>query len=327
MPAITGVSTLLLVIPLQAKLAGKIAGLRARAASQTDERVRITGQPTCPIPALLYSLIPNHSHIDTSITHLVLPQSTPPSLPRAACMYGPPHPAARSTPMPLSPQPAIRQPIRSTHPRNPHRTNTTVSHFRCLYVWSGNGRGRAPQHPGMLPGASPPPHTPLPHNLPPFRPSCCLPRALRCAISSSARRARLATPHESSARMFRGHTFIGVPCTAPSPQRTPFSAGPTPPSPHSGPRPVPTACQHHSTPAQHARPTLPTYLPFSTHSHFCLSPRSALHRTASQSAADPRSFPRDERCMACIRPPSGSQDSGGARRSSTIRNIYSSHEA
>lgn len=42
-PAITGVSTLLLVIPLQGKLAGKIAGLRAQAASQTDERVRITG--------------------------------------------------------------------------------------------------------------------------------------------------------------------------------------------------------------------------------------------------------------------------------------------
>eukprot|EP00892_Ulva_mutabilis_P006809 jgi/Ulvmu1/44/UM001_0047.1 len=43
-PAITGVSTLLMVIPLQAKLAGKIAGLRARAAAQTDERVRITGE-------------------------------------------------------------------------------------------------------------------------------------------------------------------------------------------------------------------------------------------------------------------------------------------
>jgi hypothetical protein len=38
-----GISTLLLVIPAQAKLAGKIAGLRASTAARTDERVRITG--------------------------------------------------------------------------------------------------------------------------------------------------------------------------------------------------------------------------------------------------------------------------------------------
>jgi hypothetical protein len=38
-----GISTLLLVIPAQGKLAGKIAGLRASTASRTDERVRITG--------------------------------------------------------------------------------------------------------------------------------------------------------------------------------------------------------------------------------------------------------------------------------------------
>jgi hypothetical protein len=38
-----GISVLLLVIPAQGKLAGKIAGLRAATASRTDERVRITG--------------------------------------------------------------------------------------------------------------------------------------------------------------------------------------------------------------------------------------------------------------------------------------------
>jgi hypothetical protein len=42
-PSLSGVATLLLVIPLQAKLAGNIAGLRSKAAAQTDERVRITG--------------------------------------------------------------------------------------------------------------------------------------------------------------------------------------------------------------------------------------------------------------------------------------------
>ena len=52
-PAIAGVSTLLMVIPVQAKLAGKIAGLRARAATQTDERVRITGPPPSHPPKLI----------------------------------------------------------------------------------------------------------------------------------------------------------------------------------------------------------------------------------------------------------------------------------
>lgn len=60
-PAITGVSTLLMVIPLQAKLAGKIAGLRARAAAQTDERVRITGVLNPLLPWHIY-----HSLSDTT---------------------------------------------------------------------------------------------------------------------------------------------------------------------------------------------------------------------------------------------------------------------
>ena len=47
-PAIAGVSTLLLVIPCQVQLAGKIASLRSRTASKTDERVRITGVPRRP---------------------------------------------------------------------------------------------------------------------------------------------------------------------------------------------------------------------------------------------------------------------------------------
>ena len=47
-PAIAGVSTILLVIPLQAQLAGKIANLRSRTAGKTDERVRITGMPHRP---------------------------------------------------------------------------------------------------------------------------------------------------------------------------------------------------------------------------------------------------------------------------------------
>lgn len=47
-----GILTLMMVIPLQGKLAGRIAGLRTRTAARTDERVRITGailsiSPTC----------------------------------------------------------------------------------------------------------------------------------------------------------------------------------------------------------------------------------------------------------------------------------------
>ena len=48
-PAVAGVGTLLLLVPLQATLASTIAGLRTRTAGHTDERVRITGAPlpTC----------------------------------------------------------------------------------------------------------------------------------------------------------------------------------------------------------------------------------------------------------------------------------------
>jgi ABC-type multidrug transport system fused ATPase/permease subunit len=46
-PAVAGVSTLLLVIPCQAQLAGKIGNLRSQAAGHTDERVRITGENSC----------------------------------------------------------------------------------------------------------------------------------------------------------------------------------------------------------------------------------------------------------------------------------------
>lgn len=42
-PAVAGVSTLLLLVPLQAALASRIAGLRTQTAGYTDERVRITG--------------------------------------------------------------------------------------------------------------------------------------------------------------------------------------------------------------------------------------------------------------------------------------------
>ena len=42
-PAICGVGTLLAIVPLQAGLAGKNAGLRTLAAGFTDERVRVTG--------------------------------------------------------------------------------------------------------------------------------------------------------------------------------------------------------------------------------------------------------------------------------------------
>jgi hypothetical protein len=42
-PAVAGVSTLLLLVPLQAMLASTIAGLRTQTAGYTDERVRITG--------------------------------------------------------------------------------------------------------------------------------------------------------------------------------------------------------------------------------------------------------------------------------------------
>ena len=42
-PAICGVGTLLLLVPVQASLGSTIASLRTRAAGFTDERVRITG--------------------------------------------------------------------------------------------------------------------------------------------------------------------------------------------------------------------------------------------------------------------------------------------
>lgn len=45
-PAAAGVGTLLLVIPLQARLASTIGRLRLAAAARTDERVRITGAPS-----------------------------------------------------------------------------------------------------------------------------------------------------------------------------------------------------------------------------------------------------------------------------------------
>jgi hypothetical protein len=48
-PAICGVGTLLLLVPVQASLGSTIAALRTRAAGFTDERVRITGAcaPQC----------------------------------------------------------------------------------------------------------------------------------------------------------------------------------------------------------------------------------------------------------------------------------------
>lgn len=54
-PAVCGVGTLLLLVPLQAMLASKIAGLRTQSATYTDERVRITGEPACLSFVLFHS--------------------------------------------------------------------------------------------------------------------------------------------------------------------------------------------------------------------------------------------------------------------------------
>lgn len=65
-PSIAGVSTLLLIIPIQVQLAGRIASLRTRSARQTDERVRITGMNPSFVGAtalhdfmVSFSLLPN----------------------------------------------------------------------------------------------------------------------------------------------------------------------------------------------------------------------------------------------------------------------------
>jgi ATP-binding cassette, subfamily C (CFTR/MRP), member 4 len=62
--AFCGVGALLALVPLQAGLAGTIAGLRTRAAGHTDERVRVTGAPPppCALPmALRTTLHPSAS--------------------------------------------------------------------------------------------------------------------------------------------------------------------------------------------------------------------------------------------------------------------------
>lgn len=80
-PAIAGVSTLLLVIPVQVKLAGRIANLRTRSAGRTDERVRITGMNPRPAAAIAF-----HDCMH-SIYVCLLVQDTPVSAHRA-CFLG-----------------------------------------------------------------------------------------------------------------------------------------------------------------------------------------------------------------------------------------------
>jgi ABC-type transport system involved in cytochrome bd biosynthesis fused ATPase/permease subunit len=76
-PAICGVASLLLLVPLQAMLASKIAGLRSQSAAYTDERVRITGEPA--FMSFVVFIAPAVGGRSTSVStcRILHPENTP----------------------------------------------------------------------------------------------------------------------------------------------------------------------------------------------------------------------------------------------------------